>query len=299
MDVSLRQLRTFLTIVHSGSFTRAASILHLSQPTLTVQIRNLETTLGVKLLDRTKRSVEVTRVGLDLVPTLERVTRELDSTLTDLREVGAGRRGTVRIAALPSFAASLLPGVILTCRRANPGVSFFVRDAIAAQIAAKLREEEVDLGLTGGQVADAEFDVLYATTDRLCLVYPASHPIGRKRRITATDLVNLPLVLTNPGTSLRDAIDRALLKLGHTPTLACEVTYMMSAVAMVKAGLGLTVLPNSAREMRVERALRARPIEDPAFLRPVSIIKKKGRTLPPVTAFFLETCIAAMSKPIS
>ncbi|EJW13598.1 LysR family transcriptional regulator clustered with dicarboxylate transport [Rhodovulum sp. PH10] len=294
MDVSLRQIRAFLTIVHSKSFTRAAGVLNLSQPALTVQIRNLETALGVKLLDRTKRSVEVTPVGLDLVPALERTLHELDVTLSDLREVGAGRRGTVRIAALPSFAASLLPGVILACRRANPAVSFLVRDAIAAQVSTLVASGEVDLGITGGDLAEAEFDVLHTTLDQICLVFPGSHPIGRKRRITVEDLVDLPLVLTNPGTSLRELIERALLKIGHTPTLACEVTYMMSAVAMVRAGLGLTILPTSAREIRVERGLRVRPIDDPDFLRPVVIIKKKGRTLPPATAGFLDLCIAAM-----
>ncbi|MFL9827618.1 LysR family transcriptional regulator [Rhodoplanes sp. SY1] len=296
MDITLRQIRAFLAIVQTRSFTKAAALLHLSQPALTVQIRNLEAALGVRLLDRSNRAVEITRVGLELMPVLQRTVTDLDGALLDIREIGAGRRGTVRIAALPSFAASLLPQVILACRRDNPALGVLVRDAIAAHVVAMVRSEEVDLGLTGGAVADAELDVLHHTTDQLCLVYPADHPIGRKRRIGVQDLVDLPLILTNPGTSLRDVIDAALLGIGRTPTLACEVTYMMSAVAMVRAGLGVTVLPRSAREVRVEQTLRSKAIDDPAFVRPVALVKKKGRTLPPASAAFLDACIAAMQK---
>ncbi|MBK5959607.1 LysR family transcriptional regulator [Rhodoplanes elegans] len=296
MDITLRQIRAFLAIVQTRSFTKAAALLHLSQPALTVQIRNLEAALGVRLLDRSNRAVEITRVGLELMPVLQRTVTDLDGALLDIREIGAGRRGTVRIAALPSFAASLLPQVILACRRDNPALGVLVRDAIAAHVVAMVRSEEVDLGLTGGAVADAELDVLHQTTDQLCLVYPADHPIGRKRRIGVQDLVDLPLILTNPGTSLRDVIDAALLGIGRTPTLACEVTYMMSAVAMVRAGLGVTVLPRSAREVRVEQTLRSKAIDDPAFVRPVALVKKKGRTLPPASAAFLDACIAAMQK---
>ena len=99
MDITLRQIRSFLAIAHLGSFTRAASLLHISQPALTVQIRNLETALGVKLLDRTSRSVEVTRLGRELLPSLQRALRDLEAAMADVHEVGAGRRGTVRVAA--------------------------------------------------------------------------------------------------------------------------------------------------------------------------------------------------------
>lgn len=297
MDLNLRQVRAFLSVAHLKSFTRAAGLLHLSQPALTVQIRNLETALGARLLDRTSRSVEITRMGRELLPVLQRTLRELDEAVANARELGAGRGGTVRVAALPSYAASFLPGVILTCRRTNPALSFVVRDAIASRINAMVQAEEVDLGITGGEVADGQIEALHTTADRLCLIYPAAHPIGRKRRITLSDLTDLPLVLTNPGTSLREVIDAAFIQIGRTPTLACEVTYMMSAVAMVRAGLGLSILPASAREIRAERGLRARPIDDPAFFRAVSIIKKKGRTLPPASAAFLEACMAAM--PVS
>src|SRR6478609_2130611 len=129
MDFNLRHARAFVTVAHLGSFTRAAEALHLSQPALTVQIGNFESALKVKVLDRSSRSVELTRVGRELLPTLERTLRELDAVVADTHAMSGGRRGTVRIAALPSFAASLLPQVISAARALHPELIFVVRDA--------------------------------------------------------------------------------------------------------------------------------------------------------------------------
>jgi DNA-binding transcriptional LysR family regulator len=298
MDVTLRQIRSFLAIAHLGSFTRAAGLMHISQPALTVQMRNLERALGVKLLDRTSRSVEVTRLGRELVPSLQRALRDLEAAVADVHEVGTGKRGTVRVAALPSFAASLLPRVILAYRKANPALAFVVRDAIAVRIADMVGSEEVDIGITGGAIADARLETLHTSTDRLVVIYPDKHRIGRKRRVGVADFADLPLVLTNPGTSVREVVDTAFLKIGRIPIIACEVTYMISAVAMVRAGLGITILPQSAREIRAEPGLHARPIDDPSFVRPVSIIKKKGRTLPPASAGFLDVLMKEMGPSL-
>jgi DNA-binding transcriptional LysR family regulator len=295
MDMNLRQLRSFVSIAQLKSFTRAAELLHLSQPALTVQIRKLEDALRCRLLDRNSRSVELTRIGRELLPTLQRTLQDIDAIVVDSHAQSAGRFGTVRIASLPSFAASLLPDVILACRKRNPRLGFVVRDAVASQVVQLVRSEEVDLGITGGDLAEGEIECLHQVQDRLCLVFPNAHPIGRRRSIKLQDILDLPLVLTDPATSVRAVVDAAFLSLGRLPVMACETTYMMTAVAMVRAGLGMTILPASAREIRAERGLKSRPIEDPAFVRQVSIVKKRNRTLPPAAQAFLEVCTAAMT----
>ncbi len=295
MDLNLRQLRAFVSVAQLGSFTRAAESLHLSQPALTVQIRKLEAGLRCQLLDRNSRSVTLTRIGRELLPLLQRSLHDLDAIVADTHAQGAGRLGTVRVASLPSFAASLLPDVILACRKRNPGIAFVVRDAVANRVMQMVRDEDVDVGITGGEVIESSLEALHAVQDRLCLVYPARHPIGRRRSIRARDIVDLPLVLTDPATSVRAVVDAAFQALGRLPTVACEATYMMTAVAMVRAGLGVTILPASAREIRAERGLQARPIDDPAFARRVSLVKKKNRTLSPATTAFVEACVSAMA----
>jgi len=290
MDLNLRQLRAFVTVAELRSFTRAADLLHLSQPALTVQIRKLEEALQCRLLDRTSRTVDLTRIGRGLLPTLRRTLQELDAVVAESHAQAAGQLGTVRVACLPSFAASLLPEVILACRGRNPGLAFVIRDAVAGRVMQLVRDEEVDLGITGGPLTDASLEVLHEADDRLCVVVPADHALARRRRIRIEHLLALPLVLTDPSTSVRAVVDAAFLALGRLPQVSCETTYMTTAVAMVRAGLGVTILPESAREMQAETSLVARPIADDAFVRRIRIVKKRQRSLPPAAESFLAEC---------
>jgi DNA-binding transcriptional LysR family regulator len=102
--LDLKQIEYFVRVAELGSFTRAASLLNLSQPALTVQIRNLEEALGVRLFDRNTRTVSLTRMGRELVPALQRIVRDLDAVVAEARDLAAQRHGIVRLAALPSFA---------------------------------------------------------------------------------------------------------------------------------------------------------------------------------------------------
>lgn len=288
MDVNLRQMRSFVAVARLGTFTRAAEFLHVSQPTLTVQIKRLEEALQLRLFDRNPRSVNLTRMGRDLLPTFERTLQDLDSVLLDLKNVSTARLGIVRISALPSFAASLLPDSIKTFRRHNPGASFVVKDIIASSLLGLIRSEDVDLGLTGGNVDFPDIEVLFRASDEMNVVYPAGHPIGKNARITAERLAQFPLVMMDIRTSVRAVTDFAFNKAKLMPAPVAEATYMMTAIGMVRAGIGITMLPVSAREIAAEPSLRTRRIADKNFWRPVALIKKKGRTLPPLSKAFAD-----------
>jgi len=292
----MRQVRAFVSVAHLKSFTRAAALLHVSQPALTVQIRKLEESLGIRLLDRNSRTVDITRVGRELLPVFQRVLHELDSVIMDTKALATQQHGVVRIAALPSFAAGLLPAIISRFRRSNPRMSFVVRDVIASRVNASVRSEEVDIGITGGELADPDLDILHLTHDQMHVVFPSQHPLERKRRITLEDLAELPLVLMDSGTSVRAIVDRAFVAAGRLPIPACEAIYMMTAVGMVKAGLGVAVLPASAKEVRAEPSLKSREIDDAAFARPIAVIKKRNRTLPPAAQLFVEQILIAMES---
>jgi DNA-binding transcriptional LysR family regulator len=294
MDLNMRQVRAFVSVAHLRSFTRAASLLHVSQPALTVQIRKLEEQLSVRLLDRNSRTVNLTRLGRELLPIFQRVLGELDSVVVDTRSLATQQYGVVRIAILPSFAAGLLPPIILKFRRSNPRMSFVVRDMIASGVNASVRSEEVDIGITGGEISDPEIEVIHTTQDRMQVVYPPKHPLGRKRRITIEDLAEFPLILMASETSVRATLDAAFVAAGRLPITACEPIYMMTAVAMVKAGLGVTVLPTSAKEVLAEPSLKTRPIDDPALVRPIAVVKKRNRTIPPAAQSFVGEILSAI-----
>ncbi|EGD02032.1 LysR family transcriptional regulator, partial [Burkholderia sp. TJI49] len=105
-----------------------------------------------------------------------------------------------------------------------------------------------------------------------------------------------PLVLTARGTSVRSVVDAALDAAGCAPDVACEPTYMMTAVAMVRGGLGVTILPATAREVRAEPELVAKPIDDDAFVRPIALVCKRGRTLPRVAQAFIESMLSQLRR---
>jgi DNA-binding transcriptional LysR family regulator len=288
MDLNFRDIRAFIAVARAGSFTRAAERLHVSQPALTVQIRRLEATVGVRLLDRNSRNVALTPAGRELLPVLQKSLNDMTRVLDEARALGEGLSGTVRLACLPTFAASVLPDLIQAMKRSLPGVSFHIRDGVADMVERLVRQEDVDLGLTGGEASGAEFDVLYRGADRLVLVCPAAHPLMALAQVSVSDLLRVPLVLTAQGTSVRAVVDAAFAGTGEAPEVVCEPTYMMTAVAMVRGGLGVTILPESAREILAEPGLRCRMIDDPAFVRPIALIKKKGRSLSAAGEAFVD-----------
>jgi len=287
MDLNLRDIRALVAVAETGSFTRAAQRLHLSQPALTVQIRRLEEAVSARLFDRNSRNVALTPMGRELLPLLRKSLQDMEDLLREARAMGEGGSGTIRIACLPTFAASVLPELIIGMKREVPRVAFQIRDVVAGTVNALVRSEEADIGLTGGEVTDPMLEVLHAGMDRLVAVCPRDHPLAKKRRVGLKDLAPLPLVLTARGTSVRAVVDAALGETQEVLDIACEPTYMMTAVAMVRGGLGVTILPGSAREVRAEPGLVVKTIDHPAFVRPIAIIKRRGRTLPAVTDKFI------------
>ena len=176
-------------------------------------------------------------------------------------------------------------------------MSFHVRDVVASMVNTLVRNEEVDIGLTGGELDDAGFEVLHAGIDRLVAVFPKRHALARRRRITLADLAERAARADRARHERAGGRRQRVCRMrGCTPEIACEPTYMMTAVAMVRAGLGVTILPASAREVRAEPELVVRPIDDPAFTRPIALIKKRGRTLPPVTETFVAVLIDKLGR---
>uniref|UniRef100_UPI00197E1676 LysR family transcriptional regulator n=1 Tax=Burkholderia sp. Ac-20379 TaxID=2703900 RepID=UPI00197E1676 len=188
MDLNLRELRAFVTVAQAGNFTRAAARLNLSQPALTVQIRRLEETVGARLFDRNSRSVALTQTGRELLPLLQRSLDDMERVLRDARALGDGTAGTVRLACLPTFAASALPELIRAFREQVPRARFEIRDGVASAVEALVRNEEADLGLTGGEALDPALEVLHTGADRLVAVCPRSHPLARCDSVTAAEV---------------------------------------------------------------------------------------------------------------
>lgn len=240
MNVSFRQLRAFILIAETSSFTRTAEQLHLSQPALSYSIRKLEETMGLQLLARNTRSVELTLAGEHFLPQARRMLRDMDDAVRDARDTLSLSRGSLRLAALPTAAASFLPVVIASFQRKHPGVRVSVLDGRAGEIMGWVQRGEVDAGITSLPDDLSGLSFVRLLDDNLVLLTHKDHQRdsleGWKRR---------PYIALTPDTSIRPLADAALRYLNVEPEPAWEVAHMSTATALVREGLGFSLLPAS------------------------------------------------------
>ena len=295
-DLNFRQLKAFVTVAQLNSFTRAAHLLHLSQPALTKQVRQLETSLGIRLFDRDTRTVALTRIGKELRPVISQLLREFEGVVFNTRELAEKGRGIIRVASLPSLCSTLLPTALARFRELHPGISVVLRDAVAQRVVNLVKADEVDFGVGSLTAADPEvrFSVLFS--DRMVVACPKGHPLLRSKFVKLNQLVRLPLVLMAADSSVRKLVDEAFASIGQLIAPAYEATYMSTAAGLVKAGLGVSILPSSAIEMGELAGLSSRPISHPAIKRQLGILEKTGRSLSPAADGLLRTIKAAAKQ---
>ena len=289
VHVTLGQIRAFVTVASTGSFTRAADVLHLSQPALTNRIRQFEDALGLSLFDRNTRSVEMTTLGRDLLPVFRRVVGEFETAVVNARDSVNRVKGVIRLACLPSCAASVLPNVIREFQRNNPEVTFVVRDVVNSNIASLVRSSEVDFGISVQDNSHSDLESVALFTDTLQIVYRAEPTSAPQCGEPCTAiLAGRPLILMSRGSSVRERVDEALASLGIPALPTCEVNHMSTAVALVQAGLGIAILPSTAVELKSQSDVRSRPIDLPGFSRDIVLLRRKGSSLPPSAESFIE-----------
>jgi DNA-binding transcriptional LysR family regulator len=294
MHVTVGQFRAFVTVASTGSFTRAADILHLSQPALTNRIRQFEEALGLRLFDRHTRSVELTALGRDLLPIFRRLCADFEQAVVNARESVTRAKGMIRLACLPSCAASLLPDLIRDLARDYPEVTFVVRDVLNSIVPALVRASEVDFGIAVKDDTHSDLEWTPLFNDNLQVVYSVHDPFMADEASGAAALAGRSLILMTRGSSVREMVDEAFAAAGLTALATCEVNHMSTAVALVQAGLGIAILPSTAVEVRTQADVRAQPICEPGFSREIALVRRKGSTLHPSAEIFIERLISAV-----
>ncbi len=277
MNIGTRQLRAFMALVAAQNFTRAAAASHLSQPAFSALIRQLEEGLGVKLFDRNTRHVALTAEGLAFQLSAQRVLDEVDAALAGLQDRAARRRGRVAVALLPSLAADWLPTVLAGFHAQHPGIEVQVADVLSEACIARVQSGQADFALAATRADTPELRAELFCSDDFHLVCPVGHPLAQATDLRPRDLAAWPFVHLSRTSSVRQYIDAAT----HPQTLPAvlEVDQLATVAGMVRAGLGISVVPALALYQFRSPELVVRPLPWPGLLRQLYLVRRRERSL--------------------
>ena len=282
MNPSPRQLRMFMLLARTLSFSRTAEELHLTQPTLSKLLRELEDGVGVRLFDRNTRNVKLTRDGQALLHVATRLVLQYDEGLCEFEQIVRHRTNRVAVAALPTLAAALLPELIAQLQRAEPTAQISVHDLVADEALGLLRARRVDMALTGLHTVppdlsytplfDEPFVLLHSPT-----LLPTTSTWDTER------LATMPIISMPHGTGTRQIVEDAFAQAGAVFRPAFNLRDLNTIARFAKAGCGLALLPCSAAELFRIDDLRIAPLTG-GPRRSVGIVTRREGEMAPLAA---------------
>eukprot|EP01036_Dinobryon_divergens_P049023 gene49023-65722_t len=220
---TIRQLRAFLAVYQLRKLSTAAQRLFVTQSAVSMLIRQLEDGLDTRLFDRTTRSLKPTAAAEQMMVTVERILRDVDSLSADFRELAALERGRVTLAITPTLAGFLLPDAIRAFAEKHPGVRVLVNDCAPDQFISRIIGEHVDFGIGTPERPGAEVEVQRFMRDHLALVCRIDHPLAKARVVRWSDLGGHPVITVRPGYGVRPLIDGTAADAGVALDVVNEV----------------------------------------------------------------------------
>jgi DNA-binding transcriptional LysR family regulator len=292
--MELRHLRTLDAVARHGSFTKAAEELHLAQSALSQQVRRLEAELGVEVLRRSSRRVDVTEAGQVVLDYARRVLREVDGLQAELDEFTGVLRGRVTLGAMWPTGTYDLPGVLGEFHRRHDGVEIHMREETADDLLALLRADEIDCAFASVD-PDAIGDEFAATLlfeEPLVVTVAPTHRFARQDCVTLAELAGETLISYRENSALRRRFERTMTQHGLTPRTAFSCTEMGAVRALASRGLGVAVLPASIAELPGPPVV-TRPVGPDPLTWPVALVWRASRRQPPAAKAFLALALEA------
>jgi LysR family hydrogen peroxide-inducible transcriptional activator len=292
--MEIYQLRYFVAVAEEGSFTKAASRAHISQPSLSQQILNLEEELTQKLFHRMGRRVTLTDAGHLLLQRARDILAETDETIRELREdPGMGYR--VSVGAIPTVAHFFLPAVVAHCRTNDIRIKLRSHEDFRAGVIAGILEGDADWGLISTPVNDARLQVMPLFTEPLLLAVNASHPLAKSSHVSFGDLRDQNFIMMGSGSSLTaQFVQRFSGAFDFTPNITHRCTQLTTMKSLTAMGLGISILPRSARSAADPAGLVYRRFDGPTLTREIALIRHHRRHLSKGALIFAEAARAVV-----
>jgi LysR family cyn operon transcriptional activator len=282
--MELRHLRYFSALAGSLSFTRAAERVHVTQSTLSHQIRQLEDELGTRLFDRVGKRVTLTEAGETFLAYALRALQEIDEGVGALKESGADLAGSVRVGATHSFNLGFIPECVAIFMQRHPTVHMTVQELAADSIVSKVSAGELDLGITyrPSGLSELVFEPLY--NEEMVLVVGKNHPLYKRKRVRMVELHRQPIALLPKEFATRAMLEECFVACGAEPLVVAEMNTISPMLSLVERTEIATIVAKSV--IPLGSALKAIPIENPTPIRTPGILRRKAdRPSPEVRSF--------------
>lgn len=275
--LSAHQLRAFVHLAELRSFTLAAAACHLSQPAFSALIRALETEVGARLFDRSTRHVDLTVEGREFIGGAQRVLAEMESALASVRERVELKRGRVSLALLPSLAAGWLPDVLAAFHSEFPNIELDVFDVLSENCVESVRSGRADIAIAATRVDTPELRAEPFQEDEFFLVARCGHPLLDRVNLKPRDLLPFDFIHLSRSSSVRQYLDAATLPL--TMRTLMEVDQLATVSGMVRAGLGISVVPALTLFHFQHPEIETRLLRWPGLRRSIYLIKRRDKGL--------------------
>jgi len=298
-DLSLRQLQYVVAVADTLGFHRAASRCHVSQPTLSAQVKQLESVLGVKIFERDRRRVLVTRAGADIVAGARRALVEVDDIIASATRLREPFTGAFRIGVIPTVAPYLLPEVMPRVAAKYPRLALVFREEKTEDIMREVGDGTLDAGLVALEARLGDCSRAVIARDEFVVALPKGHPLARRARLEVSDLDGESVLLLDEGHCFRDQA-LALCSEANAREMAFRATSLATLAQMVSSGAGITLLPSMAVSVENRRGqLEIRPFAGPAPGRTIALVWRSRSPLGPMFTALAKTLRATTSGDAS
>ena len=288
MNFTLRQLRAFLALARTGSFTLAAETLYITQSALSGLIKDLEQTLGTKLVDRSTRKVYLSDTGERLYPMLEAAVNDLDDVMRRAIDPQSLQSGLVRVAASQLLASTLLPELIAEYQKHHPASRVRLVDVPVEDVMARVFSGEVELGIGPEREPNSDIASSRLFDGPFMAVFPPGHPLSKHKRLRWPQLGSHPVITLQGQFTERLIQDLRKADPDTNFSPATEVAYMATALSMVKAGMGVALCIPYAASLVELYGLQMKLIDQPQVHRSFEVFTRRGRSLSPSAQAFLD-----------
>jgi DNA-binding transcriptional LysR family regulator len=286
--LTLRQLQAFIAVAEAGQFTRAAQRFHVSQSALSILIKELEEVLGVMLFDRSTRSLRLTAAGELFLERVRHVVLELDQALLHTRDTVHFRSGRVTIACSTVLASTLVAPFIKAFGMRYPGLRIELLDVAEQDVERRVLEEKADIGIGTHTHEDPEITARPLFRDTYQAVLPDGHRLVSSRQVSWRLLVKEPWIALSPLNPIRREIDSYLKSSGLQMTVGYQVSFLSTALALVRNGLGVSVLPSNAQEATDCQGVVFKTLSGSGPTRQIATFQLKARTPSPAAQRVLD-----------